>query len=205
MLAALGFRAHSGWAALVAVTEPISSPAVVLRRRILTADPNIAGSKQPFHAAEDWPLAKAEKYIEHCSDSSHQLALEAVRKAVDELQQAGHVPIACGAIVGSGRQLPELQRILASHALLHAAEGEFFRNVIAAATERCKLRNVCVKERELLERCRSELAPEKELQKHLAALGRALGPPWRQDEKFATLAAWLALSTCTARARRSSA
>jgi hypothetical protein len=199
MLAALGFRAHSGWAALVAVTEPLSAPAVVLRRRIVTADPKVAGSKQPFHAAEDWPLPKAEKYIERCSDSSHQLALAAVQAALDELQQAGHIPIACGAIVGSGRQLPDLQRILASHALLHAAEGEFFRNVIATATERCKLRNVCVKERELFERCRTELTSENELQRHLATLGRALGPPWRQDEKFATLAAWLALSTCRKR------
>jgi len=25
-------------------------------------------------------------------------------------------------------------------------------------------------------------------------MGRALGPPWRQDEKLATLAAWLALA-----------
>ena len=32
-----------------------------------------------------------------------------------------------------------------------------------------------------------------ELMRRVTALGGALGSPWSQDEKFATLAAWLAL------------
>jgi hypothetical protein len=32
-----------------------------------------------------------------------------------------------------------------------------------------------------------------ELLRRLAELGRPLGPPWSQDEKFAALAAWLAI------------
>jgi hypothetical protein len=51
-----------------------------------------------------------------------------------------------------------------------------------------------VRERELLARCASDLGlPADKLTRRLAEMGRALGPPWRQDEKFATLAAWLAL------------
>jgi len=32
------------------------------------------------------------------------------------------------------------------------------------------------------------------LKRRVAALGKALGPPWSQDEKFAALAAWLTLA-----------
>jgi len=39
---------------------------------------------------------------------------------------------------------------------------------------------------------RLELAPEA-VQARLAALGKPLGPPWTQDEKLASLAAWLVL------------
>ena len=50
--AALGFRVHSGWTAMVAVARPLSKPVVLERRRIETADAAILGSKQPYHAAE---------------------------------------------------------------------------------------------------------------------------------------------------------
>jgi hypothetical protein len=32
------------------------------------------------------------------------------------------------------------------------------------------------------------------LKRRVAALGKVLGPPWSQDEKFAALAAWLSLT-----------
>ena len=51
--AALGFRAHSGWAALVVVAGDPRAPEVVLRERIEMADPELPGSKQPYHAAEE--------------------------------------------------------------------------------------------------------------------------------------------------------
>ena len=46
-----GFRAHSGWAAMVAVAGTILAPLVIERRRVVIADPSMAGSKQPYHAA----------------------------------------------------------------------------------------------------------------------------------------------------------
>ena len=51
-----------------------------------------------------------------------------------------------------------------------------------------------LKERELLERAAENLrCPEDALMRRVTQLGRSLGSPWSQDEKFATLAAWLAL------------
>src|SRR5258708_3996478 len=49
--AALGFRAHSGWAVGVVVTGSRSNLEVLERRRIEIADAAIPGSKQPYHAA----------------------------------------------------------------------------------------------------------------------------------------------------------
>ncbi len=65
--AALGFRAHSGWAALVVVAGPPRSPAVIDRRRIELVDPGIPGSKQPYHAAQKLDLKKAEEVVRRCT------------------------------------------------------------------------------------------------------------------------------------------
>jgi hypothetical protein len=35
------------------------------------------------------------------------------------------------------------------------------------------------------------------LKRRVAGFGKSLGPPWSQDEKFATLGAWLSLSRQT--------
>ena len=50
MRTALGFRAHSGGAALVAVAGTIDAPQILERRRIVIAD-----CKQPYHAAAPRP------------------------------------------------------------------------------------------------------------------------------------------------------
>jgi hypothetical protein len=59
----LGFRVHSGWAAVVAVTGPASSPTVVDRRGIELAEPAIRGSLQPFHEVAELNLVAAEEFI----------------------------------------------------------------------------------------------------------------------------------------------
>ena len=36
--------------------------------------------------------------------------------------------------------------------------------------------------------------PSADLQQLIDGLGKSLGPPWRQDEKLASMAAWIALA-----------
>jgi len=82
-----------------------------------------------------------------------------------------------------------LESILASHAMVQTAEGEFFRNVLRGASEASAIPVTGVKESEILGRSASELGlPAEELQRRTIEMGRLLGPPWRQDEKLATLA-----------------
>jgi len=90
--------------------------------------------------------------------------------------------------------LPGLEKILAAHPLIHTAEGEFFREVLLHASKKFGLTQFQVKEKDLLPHASVALRRKKEkLQTQLTALGKPLGPPWSQDEKFATLVAWLAL------------
>ena len=184
MRAALGFRAHSGWAALVAVAGTIDAPRILDRRRIIVADPDMPGSKQPYHAAAGLPLPKAEALVRAAVDSSRALALEAISVSIKALQSRGHEVVACGVILGSGKTLPPLDRILAAHPLLHTAEGELFRDVLVWAAKELRLPVTGVREKSL----------DAAVLKRIDSLGKLIGPPWTQDQKYATVAAFTALA-----------
>jgi len=183
----------------VALAGPPASPPdpqVVLRRRIELTDAAIEGSKQPYHEAEGKKPKEAERIVGRCTDSSRRLAREALWAVLVELRQRQHDVVGCGLLLASGRPLPgNLHAILASHAFIHAAEGEMFRDVLVRASEHFSLPVTGVRERDLLARAADATGrPASELQRRVAEMGRALGPPWRQDEKLAALAAWTVLA-----------
>jgi len=183
MRAALGFRAHSGWAALVVVAGSIESPRILERRRIVIADPEMAGSKQPYHAAAGLQLPQAEALVRKAVESSRALAQEAILARLKALRSQGHEVSGCGVLVGSGKTLPALEKILAAHPLLHTAEGEMFRDVLIWAAKECGLPVIGVREKNL----------DSALLQRIASLGKLIGPPWTQDQKYATVAAFMTL------------
>ena len=193
--AALAFRAHSGWAAMVVVAGDANSIELIDRGRIELIDSSISGSKQPFHFAEDMSLKEATKYIDRCNTKTRLLAKNAFATIIDEMNKNDVTIVACASMQSSGNPLPALEKILASHALIHTAEGEFFRDAIAKACEFNNLQLTKIKEREVyqLASARFKLT-EEELQERINKLGKLLGPPWRQDEKMATVAGLLALN-----------
>jgi hypothetical protein len=204
--AALGLRAHSGWAALVAVAGTVDSPSVIDRRFIQLCNAKTPGAKQPYHAAEPLAFQDAENLVTRCIEETQKLAREGVRVVIDDLQKQGHHISGCGILLGSGRALPALDRILASHALIHAAEGQMFRDALVKSAEHCNLPVTGIKERELFSDAASRLGRSADqLREWLATLGRSLGPPWREDQKYATLAAWLALLSGSTTSRNSRA
>jgi len=183
----LGVRAHSGWAAYVLLCGNVDEPKILARGRMVLCDGAIGGSKQPFHEAEPMPFARAEAFIARCKTSTAALAA----KAVAEL-----MPIArCCILSASGRALPELKAILASHALIHTAEGEFYRAAIADACTKKGIEVLRIPDRAL----EAEAEHLKDWRLRIAAFGKQMGSPWTQDEKHSALGAWLALA-----ARRSS-
>ncbi len=198
--AALGLRAHSGWAVLVVVAGPLNAPLVIERRRIEIADRGIAGSTQPYHAATELDLRKAEAFVKRCADSANFLAEQAVRTVIDDMGKKSYEVLGGGILLASGRPAPTLAETLASHALIHSAEGALFRGALSEGIQRCGLPLTKVKERELWNRGVVELHVSlDELQRYVAEMGRPIGPPWRQDEKHAALVGWLALAGASPR------
>jgi len=190
--AALGFRAHSGWAALVALGGPASAPAILDRRRIELIEGDVP--RQPYHASEALDLAEAEKIIKRSVETAARRASEAIREVAAGLHLRGYRIFAGGLLLASGRTLPALPQVLASHALIHTAEGELFREAITTACASYKISLVRVRERELPAVAAGRLAISWEkMQRQLVDLGRPMGPPWGQDQKHAALVAWLAL------------
>ncbi len=194
-LAALGCRSHSGWAALVALAGTPDSPQVIDRRRIEICDASIRGSKQPYHAAEPMQFSDAEAFLKRCAKSTSRMATDALRAAIDDLRILGYKAASFGITLSSGRTLPALQAILASHALIHTAEGEFYRDELKKAATQCGLHLTGLKERDLYEQASAHFRiPVNQLERRIIELGKPLGPPWSQDQKCAALVAWLALS-----------
>jgi hypothetical protein len=191
---AVGFRAHSGWTALVALSLTKGSPTVLDRRRIELVKTFTYTYRQPYHTAKGMSLKEAENFIACCQDEARGLASSAIRTLQKELDRVDCKLVRCGLLLASGRPLPGLEQILASHALIHTADGELFRNAIVHASKRCRIHVQAVKERELLDRASKSLGMRPDaLKNRIAELGRSFGPPWGQDEKFSALAAWLAL------------
>jgi hypothetical protein len=141
-------------------------------------------------------LIPAQAYITRCVNSTRDLANRGLKDLIDEMRHCGHRISGCGIVLASGKALPPLASILASHALIHTAEGELYRNAIIYTCDRLKIPVTAIKERELFEQAANRLRISADsLQGLINDIGRAIGPPWRQDQKYAAIVAWLALNT----------
>lgn len=193
--AALGFRTHSGWTAFVALSINEDGPRVLARGR-----PELVGTftyefRQPYHTAEKMPLEKARAFVSRVNAEANHLAQQVIHSLQTDLKNQGYELTRFGLIEASAKPLPSLDKILSSHALIHTADGELFREALTYASAQCHLTGLALKERELVElACKTFGLTSKNLAVRLATLGKQVGPPWSQDEKFAALAAWLALA-----------
>jgi hypothetical protein len=198
--AALGIRMHSGWGVLVAVSGDANSLEVVDRRRIVIADPTLAGANQPYHHAANLRLSKlglpeSERYLANYAAASERLASAAVAAVVRELEARHYRIVGSAVLLAAGRPLPSLAKILAAHPLIHTAEGEFFRHAVSQACEGLKIPVTAIRERDLEERAKTAFGNEaSQVQRKIATLGRSIGPPWTKDHKAAALAASVILA-----------
>jgi hypothetical protein len=171
---------------MVAAAGTMDALRVLDRRRIVIADPEMRGSKQPYHAAAELPFPQAELLVQQAIERSRALAVEAMAAAVNALRSQGHeVAAGCGVVLGSGKELPALDGILASHSFIHPAEVVMFREVLVWAGRELGLPVYAVKEKEL----------DATVLQRIGTFGKLIGPPWTQDQKFATAVALMALGT----------
>jgi len=192
--AAVGFRPHSGWTALVAVSLEKSKPVVLLRERVHLVKKFNYAYRQPYHTAARAPLEEGRAFIARVKSEAQQLARSVLRKTQSKLAAADYRLTHCGLLLGSGRVLPGLEAILRAHPLIHTADGELFREALTRACTRCGLELVCAKEKQLVgEAAETFRIKAPLLLRRVTELGKPYGAPWSQDEKYATLIAWLAL------------
>jgi hypothetical protein len=191
MVATLGVATHTGWAALIVVSQKLE---VVDRRAVRMIDGSDPDAPPfVFHAARGLGLAAAERFVREQAQLARGEAQAALVTMVAELRRRGHELIASGLIVGDGAPLPKLEKILASHALVHAAEGRLFRDAIKRASETLHIPVVEVGARQLERRAAARLGISlAKLPARLEAIGRSAGRPWAKDQKTAFLAAMLA-------------
>jgi hypothetical protein len=192
--AALGIRMHSGWGVIVAISHIAGKLDVVERTRIVVVDPHAPGAEQPYHFAQTLELTKAEEFLAEHAAATERMAIAAVEQFIAELGSRKYKVVGAAIVQGAGRALPALAKVLASHPLIHTAEGECFREAVRKACGVLQVPVIGVRARDLEEKLRKVTgADSPQLQAEIAAAGRGLGPPWTQDHKTAAAAALLAL------------
>jgi len=190
MNVAFGWKAHSGWAALVVVGEVRGEPVVVDRRRVeLVAE---EWAKQPYHAAEDLDAGLARDLVRRGVSSARRIAVREVRAVVAREKARQNAVVASAVLVGADMPEWSVEEILAVHLRMHQAEGVLFRDALARAATACGLPLVTLPEKR-------PVPPS--LARTVASLGKPVGAPWGKDQKEAALAALVALEAGAGRGK----
>ncbi len=185
---------------MVAISGSADAPTVVAKHRVEMAATFDTGAV--YHKGQALPVARAEALI-HSSEQTFAVAARAsIAAFAAELRERGLEPVASAVLAGGAKPLPPLETILKSHALVHAAEGELYRAVLAGASEACGIPAVRVPAKDLPAQVSAVAGiPEKRVVSLLAEIGKASGKPWARDQKEAALAAWLAIAAPIPRSR----
>jgi hypothetical protein len=186
---ALGFRPHTYWTAAVALAGPRDAPRVIERRRI---DFAAGDERHVYHHVEGMAPDEATKWIAKTRVAVLGNTQRGVDAFVKDLAASGLEPAAAIVPVGRKKAPDRLEDVLKSHSQIHAAEGDFYRAVVAEACAALGLEVRRVVERDLPALV-SALIEAPPIEARLRAMGQTLGPPWTEDQKLATLAAWSAL------------
>lgn len=196
----LGVCTHMGWATVTAVRLEGGRPAAVRTFRLETGDPDDRASLEPYHRAGGYEGAKRvpappdpAKVVNAGLRKQRHHTDKRLRELLSTLKVWPQPP-GCGALfVGRGRTASSLERILASHAQIHVAEGNAVRDAVRRAFARQHIPLLEVDRKSLFDQAASRLSlDENTLDRHLKSLQPDNGGPWRQEERHCALAAWLA-------------
>jgi hypothetical protein len=187
----LGFRPHTYWTAVVAATGEAEQPEVVRRARIEFAE---GETRLVYHRAAEMTSEAAAQWVETVRARTRGAAGLALERLLQDLAADGWT-VGRAVVPRGGGKVPErLEEIVRSHSAQHAAEGEFYRDVVADACRDLDLDVTRVVERELPALTADLLGEQtRDVDSRLKHLGQKLGPPWSEDQRLAMLAAWVGL------------
>ncbi len=193
--AVVGVADHSGWANFVTLGVDDRRPVVVDRRRCELVDPDVP--RQPYHAAEGLDVDEAESLVAQVSEAARSGARDALATVVAGVGPAHHA-VALTVRAGRGTPPDSVAEVLSSHAAMHAAEGQLYRDVLAAAAEHHGLAVVVHARGEADAAAAAALGLDLgQVAEAVAALGRSVGPPWQKEHREAAAAALAELARHT--------
>ena len=195
LTAAMGFASHSGWAAMVVLGKSAAGLQVLARSRVELIDGHDPESKQPYHAVEMVCVEEAMGRLDGYMAVAKSMAYQSIHAKREDLKVMGYRLKSAGILESAARKPSSLGSILASHAAIHAADGNHFRNALAAAAEQDGLTVYRIQSRALEGEAAAGLRrPVQKLRDAVAALSHQVGSPWGADQKQAALLAWLILA-----------
>jgi hypothetical protein len=188
---ALGFKARTGRAILVVLAGDRRHAQVIERSQVLLLP---EGEFAPYHAAKELAPAAGRAHVKRSIATAQRLATSALRDAAKRCADAGHELAGCGVLVGPGMPDWTTDQILAVHFRMHKAEGELFRDVLVHGARACGIALTTLPDKSAIDAAANKLGVTRaQLDAQLAALGKAVGPPWGMDQKEAAAAALVAL------------
>ena len=191
----MGFSAHSGWAAMVVLSNNGARLSVLARSRIELIDASDPDSQLPYHTVEFLGLETAALRLTDYMTVAEGLAFSAINAQRATLSEKGFKLTCVGILDALPRKPSPLATTLASHALIHGAEGMHFRNALSTAAQRNGLKVYRTPARTVETHAVQTLhLPLPRVLDTVNGLGRQLGPPWGADQKQAALLAWTLLT-----------
>lgn len=190
-IVSIGLRAKTARAIAVVVAAPSDSPVAVRRAELILASSALPATFEPYHEVMELPWQRATVAVQKAASAIEVIATEALRGLVRQARSDGLIVCGVGIVGAPDRNL---EAIGSPHIRAHAAEGVLFRRVLEHAAKTNRLSSRTFSERAFEDLAAAELGlTAAVLRSRVAELGRALGRPWRADEKMAATAAWLAL------------
>jgi hypothetical protein len=190
---ALGVARHNGWAWFVTVASRGSDFEVVDRRRVEFIDDD--QPKQPYHhEALRISPSDAKRLLDGVHDSVRRCTARALSETLGALGAHGEVDVL--AVDGPPRRpVPDdLEEILASHQIVHTADGEMYRSILVAEAIAAGL-GVFEAPRGKAFSIAADALGQTAMQVEALTgdLGKPLGTPWRKEHRTATAIAITAL------------
>jgi hypothetical protein len=188
----VGFRVKSGYAIAVVLDGTLAQPYAIARTTIELSDASIPETRQPHHDGrgvemdDRREIARRTNIIERCARRSVDNFLAATgRAAADRPPQ--HAALVVGSVIDPAS-------VGNPHIRAHAYEGQLFRTVLEQALGARGIACDVIVEKQLAAQAVTALArSDAQIKNVMAKLGKALGSPWRTDEKAAATAAWMLL------------
>ena len=188
---ALGFRAKTGWAAVVLLAGPADQPRVLDSRRLELCDADEPHSRQPYHAGFG-TFQEDDAEVKRLVRGVRRFASRAIGGLLREYAAAGHAPRGGAVVAGSD---VDPRKIANLHMRAHALEGRLYREVVEDGLAAARLHCEVLLERDLYDRAGQRLGLRVEaLKKTVGELGRGVAGGWRAESKAAAAAAWFVLA-----------